>query len=153
MVLEHQVARWVKNPPAMQETSETWIQSLGWEDHPEEGVATHASILAWRIPWREEPDRLQSMWPQGWIRLKWLRRQAHSTRQKFCGRWGPHVYLSCHRSREVIFWQGGGERQNESKNILMQPACIFVLHPDSIMVRSRDVSAVEALEAPKGSCG
>ena len=36
-----------KNPPAMQET---WVQSLGWEDPPEEGMATHTSILAWRIP-------------------------------------------------------------------------------------------------------
>ena len=37
----------VKNPPAMQET---WVQSLGWEDALEEGMATHSSILAWRIP-------------------------------------------------------------------------------------------------------
>ena len=46
----------VKNPPAMQETR---VQSLGWEDSLEEGMATHSSILAWRIPWREEPDGLQ----------------------------------------------------------------------------------------------
>ena len=38
----------VKNPPAVQET---WVQSLGWEDPPEKGKATHSSILAWRIPW------------------------------------------------------------------------------------------------------
>jgi len=42
------VAQLVKNPPAMQET---WVQSLGWEDPLEKGKATHASILAWRIPW------------------------------------------------------------------------------------------------------
>ena len=42
------VAQLVKNPPAMQET---WGQSLGWEDPLEEGIATHSSILAWRIPW------------------------------------------------------------------------------------------------------
>ena len=47
----------VKNLPAMQET---WIQSLGWEDPLEKGMATHSSILAWRIPWAEEPGRLQS---------------------------------------------------------------------------------------------
>ena len=40
------VAQIVKNPPAMQET---WVQSLGWEDHLEEGITTHSSILAWRI--------------------------------------------------------------------------------------------------------
>ena len=37
-----------------------WLQSLGWEDPLEEGMATHSSILAWRIPWTEEPDRLKS---------------------------------------------------------------------------------------------
>ena len=41
------VAQMVKNPPAM---GETWVQSLGWEDLLEEGMATHSSILAWRIP-------------------------------------------------------------------------------------------------------
>ena len=46
------VAQLVKNPPAMRET---WVQSLGWEDPLEEGIATHFSILAWKIPWREEP--------------------------------------------------------------------------------------------------
>ena len=48
----------VDNPPAMWET---WVQSLGWEDPPEEGMATHSSILVWRIPWTEEPGVLQSM--------------------------------------------------------------------------------------------
>ena len=48
----------VKNPPAMQET---WVRSLGWEDSLEEGMATHSSILAWRVPWTEEPGGLQSM--------------------------------------------------------------------------------------------
>ena len=46
------VAQMVKNPPAMQET---WVHSLGWEDPLEEGIATHSSILAWEIPWTEEP--------------------------------------------------------------------------------------------------
>ena len=48
----------VNNPPAMQET---WVGSLGWEDPLEKGMATHSSILAWRIPWTEEPGVLQSM--------------------------------------------------------------------------------------------
>ena len=52
------VAQMVKNPPAMWET---WVQSLGWEDPLEKGMATYSSILAWRIPWIEEPGRLQSM--------------------------------------------------------------------------------------------
>ena len=49
----------VKNLPAMQEI---WVQSLGWEDPLEEGVANHSNILAWGIPWMEEPGSLQSMW-------------------------------------------------------------------------------------------
>ena len=47
----------VKNPPAMQGT---WVLSLGWEDPLEKGKATYSSILAWRIPWTEEPGGLQS---------------------------------------------------------------------------------------------
>ena len=47
----------VKNLPAI---LGTWVQSLGWEDPLEEGVGTHSSILAWRIPWTEEPGGLQS---------------------------------------------------------------------------------------------
>ena len=39
---------------------DTWVQSLDWEDPLEKGMATHSSILAWRIPWTEEPERLQS---------------------------------------------------------------------------------------------
>ena len=46
------MAQTVKNPPAMQET---WVPSLGWEDPLEEGMATHSSTLAWRIPRTEEP--------------------------------------------------------------------------------------------------
>ena len=42
----------------------TWIQPLGWEDPLEEGMATHSSILAWIIPWTEEPGRLHSMGSQ-----------------------------------------------------------------------------------------
>ena len=51
----------VKNLPAMQET---WVQSLGQEDPLEKVIATHSGILAWRIPWTEEPGKLQSMGSQ-----------------------------------------------------------------------------------------
>ena len=51
----------------MQELQEIQFRSLGWKDPLEEGMATHSSILAWRIPWAEEPSRLQSM---GRTRLK-----------------------------------------------------------------------------------
>ena len=52
------VSQTEKNLPAMQETR---VQSLGREDPLEKGIATHSSIIAWRIPWTEEPGRLQSM--------------------------------------------------------------------------------------------
>ena len=52
------VAQSVKNLPAVQEA---WVQPLGWEDPLEKEMATYSSTLAWRIPWTEEPGRLQSM--------------------------------------------------------------------------------------------
>ena len=55
------VAQQVKNLPVMQEI---WVQSLDQEDPLEEGMATHSGILTWRIPWTEEPGRLQSMGSQ-----------------------------------------------------------------------------------------
>ena len=55
------MAQTVKNASAMRET---WVRSLGREDPLEEGMATHSSIPAWRIPWIEEPGRLQSIGPQ-----------------------------------------------------------------------------------------
>ena len=48
----------------VQETQETWVQSLAWEDPLEEEMATYSSILAWRIPWTEYPHRLLSMGSQ-----------------------------------------------------------------------------------------
>ena len=55
------MSQMVKNLPTMQKI---WVQSLGWEDPLEKGMATHSSILAWTIPRTEEPGRLQSMGSQ-----------------------------------------------------------------------------------------
>ena len=55
------MAQRVKRLSAMQET---WVRSLGWEDILEKEMATHSSTNAWKIPWMEEPGRLQSMEPQ-----------------------------------------------------------------------------------------
>ena len=66
------MAQWVKNPPAMQETQQTWVQSLGQEDPLEEEMATQSSILAWT----EEPDGLQS---------KGLQRVRHDKAIKYVG--------------------------------------------------------------------
>ena len=84
-----------KNPLPVQETLETWVRSLGGEDPLEEGMATHASVLAWRIAWTEEPGGLQSLGSQrvghdlettkqqeelrrkGCVSLKWLNRREY----------------------------------------------------------------------------
>ena len=63
------VAQMVKNLPAMRET---WVQSLGQEYPPEKGTTTHSSILAWKIPWKEEPGGLQSIGSQSLTQLKQL---------------------------------------------------------------------------------
>ena len=76
------VAQTVKNPPTKWET---WVLSLGWEDPLKEGMATHSSMLAWRIPWTEEPGWLQFMESQ-----EVGRDEAHST--------GGHAII---RVREV----------------------------------------------------
>ena len=60
------MAQLVKNLPAMQETC---VQFLGWEDALEKGTGTHFSILAWKIPWTEEPGGLQSMGSQSQTQL------------------------------------------------------------------------------------
>ena len=62
-----QVAQSVKCLPTMQETR---VRSLGWEDPLEKEMATHSSLLAWKIPWMEKPGRLQSMGvAKSWTRL------------------------------------------------------------------------------------
>ena len=67
------VTQIVKKPPAIQKS---WVRSLGWEDPLEEGVATHSSILAWRIPWTEEPGRsVDHNVTQGRTQLKQLSTQ------------------------------------------------------------------------------
>ena len=60
------VAQMAQNQAAMQET---WVPSLGWEDPLENGKATHSSILAWKIPWTEEPGGLQSMGLHGLLSI------------------------------------------------------------------------------------
>ena len=74
------VAQTVKNPPAKQDT---WVRSLGWEDPLERGMATHSSILPWRVPWTEEPVRLQSIGLQR-VRHDWATKHTHIHRQVHC---------------------------------------------------------------------
>ena len=77
---EGKVAQWVKNLPSMQETHETWVRSMGGENPLEEGMETHPSILAWRIPWTEELGGLQSTVEKSQTRLKQL--STHTRRKR-----------------------------------------------------------------------
>ena len=81
------MAQWIKNLPAMQETPEIRVQFLGWEDPLEEGTATHSSILAWRIPWTEEPGWL---WSTGRKESDTTEVTEHSTAENTYGK----VYTS-----------------------------------------------------------
>ena len=67
--MDSSIAQQVKNPPAVQETQETWVQSLGQEDPLEKEMATYSSILAGKIPWTEKPGWLQSMGSQSRTQL------------------------------------------------------------------------------------
>ena len=69
----------VKRQPAMRET---WVQSLGWEDPLENEMATHSSTLAWKIPWTEEPGRLQSMGSQRVRHTEQLHLVLHAAQYK-----------------------------------------------------------------------
>ena len=95
----------VKNPPAMQGLQETWVQSLGWKDPLEEGMATHSSLLAWRIPWTEEPGRLQSMGSQR-VRYDWS--------NLACTHAGDiNVYMHLSSVHGVLVGDGGHRRKME----------------------------------------
>ena len=74
------MAQWVKNSSAVQETQETWVLYLVWEDHLEEGMATHSIILAWKIPRIESPvgytpegfkESVMTKWPSIMAYIKW----------------------------------------------------------------------------------
>ena len=87
------VAQMVKNLPAVQETR---VQSLDGEDPPEKGMATHSRILAWRIPWTEEPGGLQSRGHKKWDTTEWL---THTPERSFRDVRSFEVYFYWH------FWQ------------------------------------------------
>ena len=81
----------VKNLPAMWETR---VQSLGREDPLEKGMATHSSILAWRIPWTEEPGGLQSIGLQSWTQLSDQHFHSWWNRTFSCYKFSSHL-LPC----------------------------------------------------------
>ena len=77
----------VKNPLAIQDTEEMWVWSLGQEDPLEEGMATHSSVLAWRIPWTEEPGGLQYVRLQR-VRHSWVTKHTQRKGNRLFKVWG-----------------------------------------------------------------
>ena len=96
------MAQMVKNPPVMWET---WVRSLGGEDTLEKEMATHSSILAWRIPWTEEPGGLQSM---GRKELDMTERLNSTAR---CGRTVVR-HWSFYKNHLENSWRGGGSNNH-----------------------------------------
>ena len=87
------VTQMVKNLPAMRKS---WVWSLGWEDPLEEGMATHSSILAWRIPRTEEPGRLQSIESHrvrhDWRDLSHMPTPGWTSKKKSLLSWNSHSF-------------------------------------------------------------
>ena len=101
-----QVTQWVKNLPAMQETQEMWVWSLGQEYSLEEGMETHSSILAWRIARTEEPDKLQFMESQraghNWSDNGHTHAQLLGT-----GEWESAAVRNATKTAPSMFYSGG----------------------------------------------
>ena len=95
------VAQTVNDVPAMQET---WIWSLGLEDPLEEGMATHSSILAWRIPWTEEPDGLQSIGSQR-VGRDWVTKHSTLSSPSLPDRYSPSGHRQIRVLASVTLWQ------------------------------------------------
>ena len=105
-----QVTQWAKNLPAMQEMEEMWVRSLGQEDPLEEGMVAHSSILAWRIPRTEEPDRLQFMELQR-IGHDWSDNRHAHTQLLATGKWKSATTRNATKTAPSTFYSGGWLRQ------------------------------------------
>ena len=114
------VTQMVKNLPAMQET---WVWCMGWEDPLEKEMATHSSILAWRIPWTEEPGRLQSMESQRvghdwvaehtlWEQSSWMGLVPYKSQEAAC-------FLPCKNKANGSLQPGGGSSPESNPDSTM----------------------------------
>ena len=100
------IAQWVKNLPALQETRQMQVPSLGREDPLEEEMATHSSNLHWRIPWTEEPGRLQSKGSQR-VGHNWATKHTQNTEGRdmlsFSVGFRLYVYNLCNIIYQLCF--------------------------------------------------
>ena len=85
----------VKDPPAVQKTQETWVQSLGREDPLEEKMTTHSSVLAWNTSWKEKPGGLQSMGSQR-VWHNWVTELASTSSFPSTSYWRDCLFLILH---------------------------------------------------------
>ena len=121
--IEHHVwaslmAQWVENPPAMQETEETQVRSLGQEDSLEKEMATHSSVLAWKIPWTEEPGGLQSMGSQR-VRHDWVTTHTHTYTQSIMAKGQPAKFIFC-------FWHLPHDALGQGKSLIWASTSLSV---------------------------
>ena len=116
------VAQTVKNLPAIQET---WVRSLHWEDPLEKGMATHASLLAWRILWREEPGRLQSRGSQR-VRHDWV-----TNTFTFCPS-KPKLDVTSSRNPPQILPLAPRQPSTLPSHVLLTGCCHLCSFPDPI---------------------
>ena len=110
------MAQRVKNPPAMQETQEMQVRSLGREDPLEKRMATHSSILDWRIPWTEEPSGLQSTGSQ----------RVDTTRLFFESENKSHLVMSDSLQPYGLYskWSSLGQNTGEGNGNPLQYSCL-----------------------------
>ena len=118
------VAQLVKNPPAMQET---WVRSLGWEDPLEKGKATHSSLLAWRIPWRNPWGHKESDTTE-WLSLHFSCAQLLTPVRLFEAPWTE-------ASRFLCLWDSPGKNTGVQCHFWLQkifPRCLLHWQEDSL---------------------
>ena len=113
------VTQMVKNLPAMQETQ---VQSLGWEDPLEKGMTTHSSILAWRIPWTEEPGMLQSVGSYR-VRPDW-----QLTLSLFLSSWYVQLYHVATDRSSLCNKHPTISRETNSEYLMMSPVPVGLWH-------------------------
>ena len=118
------MAQPVKNPPAIQKTQ---VWSLGWKDFVEKGIAPYSSILAWKIPWTEEPGRLQSMGPQR-VGHNWAHTRTHTIGHylaiKWCFPGGSEVKASACNAGDLGSIPGSGRFPGEGNGNPLQYSCL-----------------------------
>ena len=135
----------VKNPPAIQETLEVLVRSLGREDPLEEGMTTHSRILAWRIPWTEEPGRLHTVQGVAQSRTRLKRLSTWHAEKLTHHQEGPHSQQrprirSGHTPRPLLEWE---EEEVEARAGLPGPLCVLSCKPERKTTRQKQGARVE----------